>query len=95
MPGFGSYYFGSGPFGEWPWAKNVLYFLLPELDREFDQDNEYLLEKLMAGYAPQYDRVRRQIRNFTDLVDPLKVRSQYDDVTTIRLGVEIVPRGVL
>ena len=95
MPGFGYGPFGQGPFGDWNWEKVVLYDYIPQIYRQFDPDNDYLLEKYAAGLASTFNELRTKIRNFPDLRNPLKVRTQYDEVVTLTLGRRIVPQGEL
>ena len=84
MSGFGADPFGQEPFGDWNWAKQVLYDFIPELYRLSDTDG--LLEAYAAGLAPSYINLRQKIRNFGELRDPLEVRTQYDEVVTVKLG---------
>jgi hypothetical protein len=94
--GWGYGPFGHEPFGEWPWSKYVLFDLLPELHKGQDADPNQgngQLEAWTKGLRPSFDRFKRRIADFGDLRDPLRVRSAFDDVTTLRLGPQILLQG--
>ena len=95
MPGFGYDPFGEGPFGEWDWSKAVLYDLIPEIYKELDADNDEILKKLQYGLRYSFDNLRFNIRKFSNLRDPLQVRTQYDEVEVLTLGPEIPVQGEL
>jgi len=95
MPGFGYDPFGTGPFGEWDWSKNVLYKLTPEIYRQLDEDQGEVLKKFTYGLRYSFDNQRWKIRNFTELREPLLVRTQYTEVQTLTLGPEILVQGDL
>ena len=95
MPGFGSGPFGHEAFGEWKWSREVLYETLPQIYRLEDELRDYVLEKYFEGYRASYDNIRRKIANFRDLRDPLRVRTQYDEVQILRLGKVIPSRGLI
>ena len=86
MPGFGSGRFGQGPFGEWDWEQQVLYDLLPVIDRLQDQEQGLVLQEVLECIKPVLRTVRRRIRDWTSLRNPSEVRSRYDDRTYLRLG---------
>ena len=92
MPGFGYGPFGDEPFGDWEWARNVLFGLIPALYR--DADSDQLLEKYSAGISGSYTDLLRAAAEFGDLRDPALVRSQYVQVP-IELGHRILARGVV
>jgi len=91
MPGFGHDPFGHDPFGEAPWSRITLWKLIPELHRS--QDTSGLLQAFAEGLFPSFDVLRRDIRDFEDLRDPLKVRTQYDVVRRLKLGPRIIRQG--
>ena len=86
MPGFGSGPFGHEPFGEWKWSKRLLYEYIPETYRQQDEDQGGLLETYAESLRPSFDELRHQIQKLEDLRDPLKVRTQYTEVETLKLG---------
>jgi len=88
MPGFGSGPFGQFPFGEWAWSDTMLYRYVPELYRQADASDvgDGMLQAFLDSIRPSFDVLRRYIRDFGDLRDPLKVVSQYDGQATFRLG---------
>jgi hypothetical protein len=93
VPGFGKGPFGSEPFGEWKWSRQVLYELIPELYRSSDPDG--LFELFIESIRGQFDGQRRLIREFADLRNPERVRTAFNTVTRLKLGKVIVPQGVL
>lgn len=95
MPGFGNNQFGNSTFGEWNWRKNVFWDLIPYDVRAPDPDYGGYLQSYLTGISQSFDAVRLLIRNLDSLRDPLLARSQYDDITLIRLGAEIVRPGTL
>ena len=86
MPGFGSGPFGQGAFGEFDWSRRVLFQSMPELYRLSDLEQDGVLEAYSDAIGISYDLLRRKIREFGDLRDPLLVRTQYDEVLPIKLG---------
>jgi hypothetical protein len=84
MPGFGSGPFGGGAFGEFSWARQVLFETAPEVYRTADVDQ--LFELYARAQGEVFDDLRRKIRDFGDLRDPRLVRSAFDETTTILLG---------
>jgi hypothetical protein len=95
MPGFGYDPFGTGPFGAWDWSKNVLYKLTPEIYRESDEDQGFVLKKFTYGLRYSFDNLRWKIRHFTELRSPFLARTQYNEVQLLTLGQEIVVQGDL
>ena len=96
MPGFGHGPFGQNSFGEWEWSEQVLYDQLPELQKNTDQTQGNLaLYTFVQGLRPSFDKLRHLIRDYDNLRDPLKVRTAYDDATTLRLGQVVVLPGTL
>jgi len=91
MPGFGHDPFGHDPFGEAPWSRITLWKLIPELHRS--EDSTGLLLAFIEGLFPSFDTLRREIRDFEDLRDPLKVRTQYDTVRRLKFGERIQRQG--
>ena len=91
MSGFGDDPFGVDPFGDWDWAKQVLYTFLPEVYREQDVDG--LLAKYAAGIGTSFTDLRLKIQEFGELRDPLLVRTQYDKVVPVKLGVRKIKQG--
>lgn len=96
MPtGFGHYPFGQGPFGEWDWSSNVLFRLAPEIYRQLDVDQDNNFQKYTRGQRYSFDNLRHKAARFADLRNPLKVRTQYNEVVTLRLGAEVFVLGDL
>ena len=91
MPGFGKAPFGQDPFGDWNWAKQVFFKTIPEFYRNDDTDG--LLEAYSAGSSQSFTDLRRKIRDIGELREAYEVRTQYNEVETIRLGERIVDRG--
>ena len=88
MPGFGSGPFGGGPggFGEHDWSRAVLYTALPEPFRVEDENQGDPLLKYSQAQGQVFDALRRNIRDFGDLRDPLLVRTRYNDTEIVYLG---------
>lgn len=91
MPGFGQSPFGQFPFGEWAWSDTMLFQYVPELYRQADAGDigDGALRAFLDSVRPSFDVLRRYIRAYGDLRDPLKVASQYDGQATLRLGKQI------
>jgi len=86
MPGFGSWPFGTGPFGSYNWSKQVLFKDLPELDRRLDQDvADNRLETFVDTIRPSFDELLQKVRDFGSLRDPDLVRSQYQERLNVNL----------
>ncbi len=93
MGGFGVGPFGSEPFGQWNWARQVFFDTLPGLYREQDAASGGLLELWTESLHLPFNQTLDQIRRFTDLRSPLKVRTQYTETETVRLGAVKIPQG--
>lgn len=91
MPGFGHGPFGHMAFGEWWWSRYVLYDLIPSVYR--DRDAEGFLEKFSESLRPSFDQLRRKIRDFGELRDPLLVRAAATETQVFRLGKKVVLHG--
>jgi hypothetical protein len=95
VPGFGYGPFGSENFGEWKWSKQALYDFIPEVYRIEDVQNNKFLEKFSDSIRPSFDDLRVKMRDFLDLRDPFKVRTQYDSTTGITLGKKVEQKGTV
>jgi len=84
MPGYGSGPFGGEPFGEFNWARRVLFDLAPVLYREEDVDDLFL--KYADSQGEVFTDLRRQIRNFFELREARAVRTQFDETGLLLLG---------
>ena len=74
MPGFGEGPFGSGSFGEWPWSLVTIIDGIPNVYREQDEEiGQGVLRALLEGVTYSMDGLRRKIRDYDDLRDPLLV----------------------
>lgn len=74
----------------------MLWESIPELDKQQDaavSNNE--LHAYQDSLRPSFDRLRHKIRDYSDIRDPLKVRTQYDEVLTVTLGQQLLPQGDL
>jgi hypothetical protein len=91
VPGFGSGPWGHFAFGEWWWSHYVLYDLIPSIYRE--KDTSGFLEKFSESLRPSFDQLRRKIRNFGEMRDPLLARSATSESQTLRLGKRVVSQG--
>lgn len=91
MPGFGHGPFGHMAFGEWWWSRYVLYDLIPAVYR--DRDTEGFLDKFAESLRPSFDGLRRKIRDFGDIRDPLLVRAAASEQQVFRLGKRVIARG--
>lgn len=90
MPGFGSGPFGDEPFGEFDWARRVLYYYAPVIYR--NQDVDRLFELYARGQSAPFTDLRRKIRDFFDLRDPRAVRTEFDQTQLLLLGAVQVVR---
>lgn len=87
MPGFGSWPFGTGPFGEYSWSKHVLWKDLPEVDKRLDREQaDGRLELFVDSIRPSFDEIGSYIQGFGELRDPDLVRTQYQQ----RLDVNVL-----
>jgi hypothetical protein len=91
--GFGNGPFGSDPFGQDNWARRVLYDAAPALYREADKDNGFLLRKYAEGQYHSFSSLKRLIRDFGSLRDPLEARSEYTEAEFLTLGVRVPLTG--
>ena len=86
MPGFGSGAFGSGPFGQFQWARSIMVGLLPGTYRDVDSEiANGALVAMQEAVMPSMDGLRRKIRRFDELRDPLKVQSEATVVVPLAL----------
>ena len=86
MSGFGRYPFGQGPFGSFDWAKQVLFWDIPESDRQLDSANpDTPLENWADSCKPLFDELLTFAREFETLRDPDYVRTQFQDVISVTL----------
>jgi len=70
--GFGGGPFGGGGFGEWPWSLATIVEGIPAVYREQDElAGNGLLRALLEGLTPSMDGLRRDIRDYDQLRDPL------------------------
>jgi hypothetical protein len=73
VPGFGGGPFGSGAFGEWPWSLFTVIGGIPGVYRDQDQlAGAGTLQALLEGLVPSLDGLRRKIRDYDQLRDPLQ-----------------------
>jgi hypothetical protein len=86
VPGFSGGPFGGDPFGEFNWSRRVLFETAPEIYRTADAEQNDLFRKYAEAQGVSFDNLRRKIAAFADLRDPQAARTQYDEVTTLRLG---------
>lgn len=87
MSGFGSGPFGKGPFGHFNWSRQVLWRDLPPTDRQLDaEEGGGRLESFINSIRPSFDFLARKARNFGDLRDSDKVRTQFNE----RISVTVV-----
>ena len=86
MPGFGDGPFGAVPLGDWAWGEAVFYTLLPAEHRRLDPDNGNMHLRWASVQSDFFDKFRHKIAAFDTLRDPMKVRTQYSEVTTLQLG---------
>jgi len=72
VPGFGGGAFGSGGFGEWTWSLVTMVDGIPSVYREQDElIGNGTLRALLEGLAPSMDGLRRKIRDYDQLRNPL------------------------
>lgn len=93
MPGFGSGPFGRDPFGQWGWARGVLYESIPTVYKQADSNEGNLLQKYSEGQFYSFENLRGHIQNMGSLRDPLNVRSEYSDAEFVVLGKQVQPAG--
>jgi hypothetical protein len=100
VPGFGAGPFGLYSFGEFEWGETVLYDYYPELDRSQDQQLVLAgqdfggigpLQAFSEGLIPSFNALRHRMRNFLNLRDAYKARTQYDTLTLLTLGSPVLP----
>ena len=73
MPGFGSGPFGTGGFGEWPWSLEAIVEGIPSVYKDQDAEvGQGSLRALLEGMVPSLDGIRRKVRDYDDLRDPLR-----------------------
>jgi hypothetical protein len=73
----------------------VLFEYIPEIYKLQDAESGGLLELFSESLRPSFDGLRRKIRDFIELRDPLLVRTQYDEVTRLRLGPPLGVKGTV
>lgn len=97
MAGFGSdpFGFGHSPFGQWDYSAYTLFQLAPDLYRQVDPSYDDAFQRYARGLRPSFDALKLKIQSFADLREPLRVRTQYDLVETLRLGPEVTKLGLL
>lgn len=93
MPGFGGGPLGGDPAGQFNWTRKVLYELAPEIYRTADLEQEEFFRRYAEAQGASFDLLRAKIGAFADLRDPRRVRTQYDKITTLRLGPVEVRKG--
>jgi hypothetical protein len=72
LPGFGSGPFGTGGFGEWPWSLEAIVEGIPSVYKDQDAGpGQGSLRALLEGLVPSLDGIRRKVRDYDDLRDPL------------------------
>jgi hypothetical protein len=92
--GFGRDNFGSGPFGDTPWAKKTLWDLLPQIYKSVDDQNGNYLQALVSGLGITVDQFRRKIRDFSNILDPMTTVVASDPSSAvITLGNIIKPKN--
>lgn len=94
-PGFGSYPFGTGLFGEWPWADDTVLGALPDVYRQVDDAVAgQRLQQLLQSVTPSLDYIRRKIDDLEVLRDPLRAPTDksFDESVTL-LKVEDIGDG--
>jgi hypothetical protein len=70
VPGFGKGPFGSGGFGQWPWALKAIAGAVPDIYKDLDQSvGNNRLGELLQVVGQSMDESRRKIRDFDDLRD--------------------------
>jgi len=97
VPGFGEGQFGRQAAGEWAWSRYALFDLIPEVYKQQDagEVGAGMLEAFQEALRPSFDVLRHQIRDFGDLRDPLRVRTQFSGARQLRLGAAIQQLGEL
>lgn len=86
MPGFGYGSFGYALFGQFNWSRRVLYETAPEIYRTADLEQGEVFRLFAEAQGVSFDDLRLKIANFATLRHPRAVRTQYDEVRTLRLG---------
>jgi len=98
MPGFGSGSFGSGPFGAYDWARQVLFRDWPYIDRSLDEEEgDGALEAWSESMVPLFSELLDFTRDFEQLRDADSIRTQFQDnlsITIASSAVEEVNRTV-
>lgn len=95
MPGFGSGTFGGAAFGLFDWSRRVLFQTAPEIYRTADLEHSEFFRRYAEAQGVSFDNLRLKIASFADLRDPQKVRTRYNETTTIRLGRVETIKGVV
>jgi len=73
MAGFGSGPFGKNAFGQWPWGKRAIVDGIPGVYKDQDElAGDGSLGTLLEALIPSLDGLRRKIRDFDQLRDPLR-----------------------
>jgi len=89
--GFGSGFFGDGPFGAFDWAKQVLFYDLPSVDRQADrEDGGGTLENWADSQAGLFRDLLESAIGLETLRDPDDVRTQYQENISVRLTSAVV-----
>ena len=79
MPGFGDGPFGQGGWGEWPWSLLSFVKGVPAVYIQADeQQGGGTLRALLEGVAPSLDFLRRRVRDYDILRDPLLCPTEAD-----------------
>lgn len=87
MPGFGSGSFGSGPFGMYDWARQVLWRDLPDIDRRIDAEQANgALEKWQESIMPLFEELLRFAYDFEQIRDPDSIRTKFQDVISVTIN---------
>ena len=73
----------------------MLFDYLPELHKNKDLENDNYLSKWVDGISPSFELLKDKIRDFGELRDPLKVRSQYDELVSLTLGPQLTQVGAV
>lgn len=74
----------------------MLWEVVPELDKQQDViTGQGQLRAYQDSLRPSFDKLRHRMRDYLDLRDPLRVRTQYDEVLELTLGPQVLPQGTL